>query len=75
MIMPNKYLTQEETLLGVGKIILDNLSSKKTLSELWEKIKDNESVYNYERFILGLDMLFILGIIDIDDKNILEVIK
>jgi hypothetical protein len=75
MIMPNKYLTEEETLLGAGAILIENLSIKKSLSKLWDEIKDNDSVYNFERFVLTLDMLFILGVVDLDENNEIKLIS
>lgn len=75
MIMPNKYLKEEDTLLGASAVIFNNLEQKQTLSELWEKVKDDNSVYNFERFILSLDMLYILGFVEFDkNKNIIKVL-
>ena len=67
--MPNKYLKEEDTLLGASATIFNNLSSKQSLSELWDLVKEDDSIYNFERFILSLDMLYILGCIDFDEKN------
>ena len=69
MIMPNKYLKEEDTLLGASATIFNNLSSKQSLSELWDLVKEDDRIYNFERFILSLDMLYILGCIDFDEKN------
>ena len=69
MIMPNKYLKEEDTLLGASATIFNNLSSNQSLSELWDLVKEDDSIYNFERFILSLDMLYILGCIDFDEKN------
>jgi len=69
MLMPNKYLSEEETLLGAGVTIIEKLSFKKSLSKLWDEIKDDIRMYNFERFILTLDMLFILGLIELDENN------
>ncbi|WP_409200380.1 ABC-three component system middle component 6 [Methanobrevibacter sp. DSM 116169] len=69
MILPTKYLNSDETLIGVGNLIIRNISSSIPLSTLWEKVKKNENVYNFERFLLTLDMLFIIGIIDLDNEN------
>lgn len=69
MILPTKYLNSDETLLGVGNFIIKNVSSNVSLSTLWERVKKNENVYSFERFLLALDMLFIIGIIDLDNEN------
>ena len=69
MIMPNKYLKEEDTLLGASAVIFENLEYKKGLSELWDNVRDDESVYNYERFILSLDLLYMLNIIELNENN------
>ncbi|WP_066973097.1 ABC-three component system middle component 6 [Methanobrevibacter filiformis] len=74
MIMPNKYLTEKETLIGAGAVVIKNCSSKRSLSKLWDEVKDNDSIYNFERFVLTLDMLFILGVLDFDENNELVLI-
>lgn len=72
MIMPNKYLKEEDTLLGSSAIIFDNLNETQTLSELWDKVKQYDAVYNFERFILSLDILYLLGFIDFNGKSIIR---
>ncbi len=73
MIMPNKCLKEEDTLLGSSAVIFNNLNDKQTLSELWDKVKQEEAIYNFERFILSLDLLYILGIIDFNENSLIKV--
>ena len=73
MIMPNKCLKEEDTLLGSSAVIFNNLNDKQTLSELWDKVKQEEAIYNFERFILSLDMLYLLGIIDFNENSLIKV--
>ena len=70
MILPNKHIREDEALIGVGAILLKKISSSMLLSELWEQVKGISNVSNYERFILGLDLLFLLGLIKIEDNHI-----
>ncbi len=70
MILPTKYLTENQTLLGVGATLLDNLVQPRTLSGLWESVKNQSNIGTFERFILGVDMLYILGIIKLVDGKI-----
>lgn len=74
MILPNKYLRENDALIGVGSILLEKLSMEKTLSGLWEEVKDASNVGNFERFILGLDLLFILGLVEIQSDKITKVV-
>lgn len=73
MILPNKYLREHEALIGVGSVLLKQLSIEKTLSNLWEDVKEASSIGNFERFILGLDLLFILGLIEVRSDKIIKV--
>ncbi|GJL52081.1 MAG: hypothetical protein NPIRA01_33080 [Nitrospirales bacterium] len=72
MILPNKYLREHEALIGVGSILLKNLSGEKTLSDLWEGVKLLSDVGTFERFVLGLDFLFILGLVEIKNNKIVK---
>lgn len=70
MILPNKYLREDEALLGLGAKILALLDCDAPLSELWEQTKAKENVGSYERFVLALDMLYLLGLIIFEDSKI-----
>lgn len=37
------------------------------------KVKQEEAIYNFERFILSLDMLYLLGIIDFNENSLIKV--
>ncbi len=73
MIMPSKYLKEDEALIGLGAILLQNLHEKANLSVLWEDVKRAESVCTFERFVLALDLLFLLGLIDIQKNEVTKV--
>ncbi len=72
MIMPNKYMRENDALIGVGSTLLKNLSDEKTLSDLWECVKETSGVENFERFVLGLDLLFILGLVEIKNEKLVK---
>ena len=73
MIMPSKYLREDEALVGVGGILLQRIEGRRNISFLWEDVKTNHAVATFERFILALDFLFLLGLIDIKDNEIMRV--
>lgn len=75
MILPTKYLNENETLLNVGAIILKHLGEDSLLSKLWENVKLEPSVGNYERFVLALDLLYILGAVEIKNNKMHKVNK
>ena len=67
MIMPNKNITLRYSLLYCGALILSELKDTDTVSSLREKTKNLESLSNYEKFILTLDYLFVIGAITLRD--------
>lgn len=67
MILPTKHIAEHETILGVGAAVLNHLSRPRTISELWDRLRDDRTVGTYERFILALDLLYILGAIRFAD--------
>jgi hypothetical protein len=70
MILPNKYTREEDALIGIGAILLNELSSAMFLSTLWEKAKVHNNIGNFEQFILGLDLLFMMGLVNIKNNEI-----
>lgn len=70
MILPDKNIKLEYSLLNCGAIVLKELSDPQTISALWDKIKDNKFFVGYEKYILTLDFLFIIGGIKLEDGMI-----
>lgn len=67
MILPTKHIPNEQALLGVGAELLQQMNRAMTVSSLWEKVKDNANVATFERFILGLDFLYLLGAVSLSE--------
>jgi hypothetical protein len=65
--MPNKNITMRYSLLYCGAMILAELKGSDTISSLREKTIIREELSNYEKFILTLDFLFIIGAIALHD--------
>jgi len=67
LITPNKVITLRESALGRTPIILREKASQDNLADLYGKVrKDFESI---DQFLLTLDLLYILGQIDIDTST------
>lgn len=73
MIMPSKYLREDEALIGVGAALLQKINGRTNLSNLWEETKNNSATGNFERFTLALDLLFLLGLVDVSDNEVVRV--
>ena len=71
MILPSKHLPQDRALLTVGAAILRHLSHPVTVSSLWEQMlravvhQKASSPMRYDRFVLALDLLFLIGAIEL----------
>lgn len=64
MITPNKVITLRESALGRMPVILRKKAPQENLAALYEKVrKEFESI---DQFLLTLDVLYILGQIDVD---------
>jgi len=72
MIMPSKYLREDEVLLGASASLLPAIDENGNLTAVWEEAKKIESIGNYERFILALDLLFLLGLVELRDNEIIR---
>lgn len=73
MILPTKYLREDEALIGVSATLLPLVEKAGNLTELWELAKKLDTIGNYERFILALDLLYLLGLVDLHNNEILRV--
>ena len=75
MILPDKYLQENDVLIGVGATLLSHLSSDANISELWDTVKESPNIGTFKRFILGLDFLFMLGLVTFHENKIKKIAK
>jgi len=67
MILPNKHLLSQDSLIGIGGLLLTKIGPDgTTVSKLWECVRDRREVVTYDRFILTLDALYLLGYIGLE---------
>jgi len=67
MILPTKHITSENSLLGVSALVLGNLNKPRTITSLWENVRKVPQVGTYQRFILSLDLLYLMGVIELEE--------
>lgn len=67
MILPTKHIKMKNALINVGAILLKYIDNNHTVTSLWNATRTLPEIKTYERFTLGLDLLFIMGAIDFDD--------
>jgi hypothetical protein len=66
MILPTENDSQETSLLGLGGALLALLDEPRTVTGLWERARRNPSFGAFARFVLALDLLFLLEAIDLE---------
>lgn len=74
MILPSKHLKTAYSLIWTGGILLQKLKEPKSVGLLWEEVKSDAYLRNYQRYVLSLDLLYLLSIIDLED-GLIKVIK
>lgn len=73
MIMPSKYLREDEALIGISAALIPLVENNSNLTELWEAAKKINAIGSFERFILALDFLYLLGLVDLHNNKIVRV--
>lgn len=79
MILPNKYITISESLIGLSACILDIISNNKyTVEEIWDKlnkhyIENGKLRYkpNYSKYILTITYMYMLQMINYDKEGVI----
>jgi hypothetical protein len=72
MILPDKHIKLDQSILGGGAALLDQLTRPLTVTGLWERSKAQSDIGNFERFILTLDFLFAIGALDLRDDLLVK---
>ncbi|MBE9156422.1 hypothetical protein IQ265_06210 [Nodosilinea sp. LEGE 06152] len=67
MILPDKYISTSNSLLGVGAILIEHLNQPRTVTSLWSDLSKISEVATFERFILVLDLLYMIGAIELEE--------
>ncbi len=73
MILPTKNISQDRALLTVGARILALMDQPLTVSALWDAVlrQSNPSkkafILHYDAFVLTLDLLYMMGALDLQD--------
>jgi hypothetical protein len=70
VILPTKYLPHDRALLSVGAEILAQLKEPRTVSELWERVREDRnsiitaSPISFDWFVLALNLLYAVTAIE-----------
>ncbi len=69
MILPTKGIAPDRALISVGACVLQLLSEPKTVSRLWKELIKSDTgqvSMTFDWFVLSLDLLFAIGIVEVD---------
>jgi hypothetical protein len=72
MILPTKHTSTKQSLLGVGAELLAALTRPRTVSSLWDDVRLSPTVGTFERFTMGLDLLYACGALVLSDGLLLR---
>jgi hypothetical protein len=75
MILPTKHINPLDSQLGIGALILERLITTKTITQLWDEMRDIPQIFTFERLVLGLDLLYAMGLVELDGGLIRRVAK
>ncbi|MDW0111588.1 hypothetical protein QT711_00230 [Sporosarcina saromensis] len=69
VLLPNKYIHEERTIVMVGGKLIHLLRNPVTVTQLWDSYRKQQEIQNlpqvpFDLFILTLDFLYIIGVID-----------
>jgi hypothetical protein len=71
MVLPNKHLPLNRTLLAVGAEILQLLGNRpRPVSAIWEELKLQDTKTSFEQFTLAASFLYALGALEFAGENL-----
>jgi hypothetical protein len=68
MILPTKGIAPDRALVTLGAQVLQSLSEPKTVSRVWDELRNiNETrvQLTFDWFVLALDFLFLIGAVSL----------
>jgi len=64
MLMPTKHVTERNSILGAAGVVLSTIPGPVTINELWRRTSCIQEVGTFDRLVLALDFLFMIGVIE-----------
>ena len=73
MILPTKHITVQNSLIGLGAVLLAHIDKPTTVSSIWQDVRELPQIATFERFTLTMDLLYLMNIIEYRDGYIRRV--
>lgn len=67
MILPDKNINLDHSLLRCGGIMLKVLNEPLTITALWECVKTQDAFTGFDKFVLAMDFLYMINAIQYEN--------
>src|SRR4051794_9096621 len=64
MILPDKHIGVERSLLGIGALIAQHLDRPRSVTSLWIAVRQQSNSLTFDQFSLALSVLYMIGLIN-----------
>ncbi|MFC8664733.1 ABC-three component system middle component 6 [Streptomyces sp. NPDC057199] len=72
ILLPNKHVRTSESLLAHTAGILQAMRPRSSVAQAWSVCKEKYPEYSYPRFVLVMDTLMALGLIELDGDVLMK---
>ena len=72
MILPDKHLSIERSLVSLGAVVLGELRQPRSVSALWESVRQTPGIGTFHQFTLAVTFLFTIGAVSFVDDLLLR---
>ncbi len=67
MILPDKHLSIERSLVALGAVVLGQLHQPRSVSALWEGLRQTPGISTFHHFTLAVTFLYTIGAVEFTD--------
>lgn len=67
MILPDKHLSVERSLVALGAVVLGQLRQPRSVSALWEGLRQTPGIGTFHHFTLAVTFLYTIGAVEFTD--------
>ena len=72
MILPDKHITLQFSLLNAGALVLEELAKPQSVPALWEKVATRPEIGSFERFGMTMAFLYSIGGIELESGVVIR---
>ena len=72
MILPTKHLPPSVCLLAAGAEVYVALQRPRTITQAYEAVRQQPALSTFDRFVLAVDLLYIMGLVTFDQGRLVR---